>query len=186
MNPLHAFPTSIPFCHLRLVLVFGLGLASITMFGGGTAFAEAPTKGQREVKRVERDRSAAIAKGDISFDDIKFEIEPGQKFEKTMLTETIKSLEGKDVTIRGWILPSILFKQTGIKQFVLVRDNKECCFGPKAALFDCLVVKMAGSHTTDFTPLRITVTGKFRFKEWKYPDDSGHLSVFEIQATSAK
>ncbi len=45
----------------------------------------------------------------------------------------------KNVRVRGFILPS--FQQSGITQFVLVRDNQECCFGPGAALHDCVVVR---------------------------------------------
>ena len=65
---------------------------------------------------------------DITFDDIKFDMEKGGEFKRSMLTPPITRLDGKPIRIRGYILPS--YQQSGITQFVLVRDNLECCFGP--------------------------------------------------------
>ena len=64
---------------------------------------------------------------DVTFDDIKFEIEKGAPFKRTMLTEKIEKLSDSPIKIRGYILPS--FQQKGITQCVLVRDNMECGFG---------------------------------------------------------
>ena len=58
---------------------------------------------------------------DISFDTIKFDIEKDAPFKPEMLTKEINALEGQLVRIRGYMLPS--FQQSGIKKFVLVRDN---------------------------------------------------------------
>ena len=52
------------------------------------------------------------------------------------LGRRVTALEKQAVRIRGYILPS--FQQAGLTQFVLVRDNQECCFGPGAALHDFL------------------------------------------------
>ncbi len=84
--------------------------------------------------RVVRTTRAAASGGvtEITFDTIKFDIEPGDPFTPDMLPEEIEKLFGKRVRIRGYIYPP--FQQSGIKQFVLVRDNMECCFGPGAAL----------------------------------------------------
>ena len=49
-------------------------------------------------------------------------------FSQDLLPERVTSLVGQHIRIRGYILPS--FQQTGLTQFVLVRDNMECCFGP--------------------------------------------------------
>ncbi len=76
-------------------------------------------------------------------------IEKGAPFERSMLTKEIEELNKKTIRIRGWILPASVFKQTGIEEFVLVRDNQECCFGPGAAIYDCIMVKMErGSQPT--------------------------------------
>lgn len=124
--------------------------------------------------------------GEITFDDLKFDIEPDAPFDSSMLTDEIRALDGKVVKLRGYILPSTLFRETNIEEFVLVRDNMECCFGPGAALFDCVIVNLVDGVRTNFTTRPVTVTGKFRLKEYKYPDDSGHFAVFNIQGTAVK
>jgi hypothetical protein len=120
---------------------------------------------------------------DITFDDLKFEMEKGGPFERSMLTPSIEALEGQTVRLRGFILPS--FQQAGIKQFVLVRDNMECCFGPGAALYDCVYVEMAPGKTADFTIYPVAVEGVFHVKEWIGPDGK-HLAIYSMEGQQAK
>jgi hypothetical protein len=122
---------------------------------------------------------------EITFDDLKFEIEKGDKFERSMLTDDIEELGKKTIRIRGWILPASVFQQRGIKQFVLVRDNMECCFGPGAAIYDCIVVEMQKGATASFTTRPVTVEGEFSVQELKGPDGS-HLAIYHIRGVSVK
>jgi len=131
-------------------------------------------------------RPTVKSKGEISFDDLKFDILPDAPYDASMLTDEIRALDGKVVKLRGFILPSTLFRETNIAEFVLVRDNQECCFGPGAALFDCVVVNLVGNTRTDFTTRPVTVTGTFKLQEYKYPDDSGHFAIFNLQGTAVK
>lgn len=100
---------------------------------------------------------------DITYDTLKFDIEKGAPFERSMLTKPIEALDGRTVKIRGYILPSFL--QNGLTQFVLVRDNMECCFGPGAAIYDCVVVEMKPGRSTDFSVRPVAVTGTFSIRE---------------------
>ena len=102
---------------------------------------------------------------EISFDDIVFEMEEDTPFSQKLLPERVTSFVGQQIRIRGYILPS--FQQTGLTQFVLVRDNMECCFGPGAALYDCVVVKMLPGRTAEFSIRPVAVTGTFGIKELK-------------------
>jgi hypothetical protein len=145
------------------------------------AKAQAATDKPKDVPRP-----TAKSKGEISFDDLVFDIEKGGRYEPAMLTEAIKALDGKKVKLRGFILPSTLFRETDINEFVLVRDNQECCFGPGAALYDCVVVNLVDGVTTDFTTRPVTVTGTFKLKEYKYPDDSGHFAIFNLLGTDVR
>jgi hypothetical protein len=131
-------------------------------------------------------RNTAKSKGDLTFDDIKFEIEKGGKFERKMLTKDIESLNKKTIKIRGYILPASVFKQSGIEEFVLVRDNMECCFGPGAALYDCIIVQMKKGKTAKFTTRPVAVTGKFEIKEFKYPDSEEHYAIYKLTADEVK
>ena len=111
---------------------------------------------------------SADGKFDITFDHIKFDIPEDEPYSSTMLTPQIRQLDGQQVKLRGYIRPS--FKQRDLKNFIFVRDDKECCFGPGAALFDCVVVKLAKGKETEYTVRPVAVSGKFVLKEYKGPD----------------
>ncbi|MBC8351980.1 MAG: DUF3299 domain-containing protein [Planctomycetes bacterium] len=119
----------------------------------------------------------------LTFDDIKFDIKKDAPFKRSMLTDKIEKLAESRVKIRGYILPS--FQQKGIKQFVLVRDNMECCFGPGAALYDCILVEMAPGKSASFTVRPVSVEGKFEISEFKGPDGK-HLAIYRMVGKEVK
>lgn len=138
-------------------------------------------------------RESAKARGEINFDDLKFPIAADQPFDETLLTDGVRQLVDRKVKIRGYILPTNLFTSTGITKFILVRDNQECCFGPGAALYDCVVVDLDPTAAIDFVTRPITVTGKFGIdtKTYAYPGGVGpkgatHLAIFHIDGESAQ
>ncbi|MFN3191668.1 MAG: DUF3299 domain-containing protein [Aureliella sp.] len=131
-------------------------------------------------------RGTAKSKGDLTFDDIKFDIEKGGAFERKMLTKDIEKLNKKEIRIRGYILPASVFKQKGIEEFVLVRDNMECCFGPGAALYDCIIIQMKKGKTATFTTKPVAVRGKFEIQEFKYPDSEEHYAIYKMTAEEVK
>ena len=146
-------------------------------------------------QKVEERKSsqAARAKGEINFDDLKFDLEKDQPFDGSLLTDEIRQLDGTTVKLRGYILPSTLYSETNISQFVLVRDNQECCFGPGAALFDCVMVEMVPGETTDFVTRPVTVEGKFvidtesyRYPPGYSPTKATHLAVFRIEGEAVQ
>ncbi len=120
---------------------------------------------------------------ELSFDDIKFDIKPGDPFAPEMVPETIQQYYGKRIRIRGYILPS--FKQSGLTQFVLVRDNMECCFGPGAALYDCIRVEMEPGKATEFSIRPVAVEGIFELEEFYGPDDK-HLAIYYMTGEAVK
>ncbi|MEX0818498.1 MAG: DUF3299 domain-containing protein [Pirellulaceae bacterium] len=120
---------------------------------------------------------------DLTFDDIKFDIKKDAPFKREMLTDKIERLSGSPIKIRGYILPS--FQQKGIKQFVLVRDNMECCFGPGAALYDCILVEMAPGKSASFTVRPVSVEGRFEISEFIGPDGK-HLAIYRMVGEEVK
>jgi hypothetical protein len=120
---------------------------------------------------------------DISFDDLKFDINKGDPFQKSMLTEKIEALDAKPVRIRGFILPSFL--QTGLTQFVLVRDNMACCFGPGAALYDCVIVEMKPGKSTDYSLYPVAVEGTFAIREMLDADGKA-VAVYHLDGQSVR
>jgi hypothetical protein len=120
---------------------------------------------------------------DKTFDDIRFDIQPGQPFQRAMLPETIEALVGQRIRIRGYILPTA--QKRGIKQFVLVRDNQECCFGPGAALYDCILVEMQAGKTAEYSIRPVAVEGTFDIQE-VLGLDGKHLAIYHLAAESVR
>lgn len=151
-----------------------------------------PDTGRKKVEE-RKSSSASRTKGEINFDDLKFDLEKDAPFKEDLLGDAIRGLDGTKVRLRGYILPSTLFSETNISQFVLVRDNQECCFGPGAALFDCVMVQMVPGKTTDFVTRPVTVEGKFvvdtesyRYPPGLSPTGATHMAVFRIEGNAVQ
>ncbi len=122
---------------------------------------------------------------EITFDNIKLAMNKDDKFDRSFITPAIEKLGGAPVRIRGWIHPNSVFQQTGITQFVLVRDNQQCCFGPGAAIYDCIMVEMTPGNTADFTTRPIAVEGTFSVREVMSPWGA-LVAIYHLDADAAK
>ncbi len=120
---------------------------------------------------------------DSTFDDIKFEMEKTDVFKQSMLTPKIEELLEHRIRIRGFMFPTL--KKRGLKQFVLVRDNLECCFGPGAALFDCILVHMKEGQTAEYSIRPVAVEGTFRLEEVIGPEGN-HLAIYRLDGEEVK
>ena len=159
-----------PTLHLQLA-IFVTAFLAILGFALASARAE------------EVDSKAPVTVRDVTFDDIKFEMKKEDPFERKMLTAKIEKLDGAKIRIRGYIRPS--FQQSGITQFILVRDNQECCFGPGAYLFDCIVVEMQQGSSIDYTLRPVAVEGTFSVKEIVGPGKK-HLAIYHLSGEKVK
>ena len=128
--------------------------------------------------------SAASGVVPLTFDDLAFTLEKDQPFTETLLTDKIRGLFGQKIKIRGYIHPSCPF-QTGVTSFILVRDDQSCCFGPGAAIYDCIIVKMVPGRTTNFTPKPIAVEGTLKFQEFKDLDGK-HLAIYHLDGEAVE
>ena len=185
---------TLPRCmgHVSLFMAFAVGTIQADELSQTKAEAstqadavKTPDVAKKPTAEDRSSRSTARAKGDLTFDDIKFDIEKGADFERSMLPKEIEDLSKKTIRIRGWILPASVFKQSGIEEFVLVRDNQECCFGPGAALYDCIMIKMEKGKTANYTTRPVAVKGKFEVEELKFPDGK-HYAIYKMTATEVK
>lgn len=120
---------------------------------------------------------------DKTFDDLWFEMDLNEPFRREMLTDAINGMAGQQIRIRGYILPTA--QKRGLKQFVLVRDNQECCFGQGAALFDCILVEMAPGKTAEYSIRPVAVAGTFGIEEFIGPDDR-YLAIYRLDAESVE
>ncbi len=104
-----------------------------------------------------------------------------------MLTDSVKELDKKVVRLRGFILPTSVFQQKGFDRFVLVRDNQECCFGPGAAIYDCVMIEMQPGKTANYSTRIVQVQGTFHIdtESYKYPEGN-QFAIYKIIATEVK
>src|SRR4051812_38337908 len=117
---------------------------------------------------------------DKTFDDLRFEMKVGAPFRRSMLTKSIEAMAGQRIRIRGYILPTA--QRTGITQFVLVRDNQECCFGAGAALYDCILVDMKSGKTAEYSIRPVAAEGIFDIREFVI--GGKHLAIYHMDAES--
>ncbi|MGE0607259.1 MAG: DUF3299 domain-containing protein [Pirellulales bacterium] len=151
-------------------------------------FAPASAKDEDSSSDSAASEAAQNAKAkNITFDTIKFEMEKTDPYDRELIGPKIEALAGKKVRIRGYVHPSSSFSQT-MRNFILVRDNQECCFGPGAALFDCIIVKMKPGTTAQYTTSPIAVEGIFRIEELPDPfdEEANPQAIYEMEAEAAK
>ena len=162
-------------------LLLVASLAATCGCGGPTATSTAAPAGA--ARPAASPRSAPASFREVTFDDIKLDMEKGAPFTRDLLPKRVTALEGTRIRVRGYILPS--FQQSGLTQFVLVRDNMECCFGPGAALHDCIVVRMLPGRTADFSVRPVAVAGTFRLAELIGPDGK-HLAIYALEGEEVR
>ena len=159
--------------------------ASLTSASGANG-KTAPVRPQAKLKPGAKTavlEAAGDRPYDKTFDDLRFEIAVGEPFRREMLPPKIEALKDQRIRIRGFILPTP--QKRGIKTFVLVRDNQECCFGPGAALYDCILVEMQAGKSAEFSIQPVTVEGTFDLQEVRGPDGM-HLAIYHLAAESVE
>jgi hypothetical protein len=120
---------------------------------------------------------------ETSFDDLKFPMEKTEEFLESLFTDRVRTLFDRKIRIRGYMYPTL--RKKGLKQFVLVRDNMECCFGPGAALYDCVLVTMAGGATAQYSIYPVAVEGTFRFETLDGPEGRP-LAIYQMAGDAVK
>jgi hypothetical protein len=121
---------------------------------------------------------------EASFDDVRFPMKKTDAFVESMLTDRVKSLFGQRIRIRGYMYPTN--RKRGLKEFVLVRDNMECCFGPGAALFDCILVSLDPNHPAEYSIRPVTVEGVFKFDTRQMAPDAPPIAIYRLDEAVVK
>ena len=70
------------------------------------------------------------------------------KGKKDIFNPDVKALNGQKVFIKGYMYPTKELQ--GLKTFLLVKDNAQCCFGGNPAMQDMILVNMVGNKTVNF------------------------------------
>jgi hypothetical protein len=66
-----------------------------------------------------------------------------------------------------------------------VRDNLECCFGPGAALYDCILVEMQPGKTAEYSVRPVAVEGIFRI-ELRTDIDGNPQAIYGMKAEAVR
>jgi hypothetical protein len=167
----------------KWLVICTLWLSASATLMRATPASSAETSSEEEVLKRRQGSPDDKKPRELTFDSIKFEMVRNAEFRRSLLTEEIEKLDGKRIKIRGYMLPS--FHQDGITQFILVRDNLECCFGPGAMLFDCLIVDMQEGKTASYTTRAVAVEGVFTIEELA-DEDGMTLAIYHLQASEVK
>ncbi len=86
-----------------------------------------------------------------SFDD--FRPDEVEQRGDLLVPRDVQKLDGRKVFIKGFMRPGSSPVRTNVRQFLLVRDNNQCCFGDISSVkyFDQVLVVTVGSLSTDFS-----------------------------------
>lgn len=124
--------------------------------------------------------NAAVA---ITFDDLLLGLKPDTVFNYTQLTDRARELDGKVVTIRGF-MEGGLTQSEDIREFILLRQEG-CLYGPGAVADHVVAVRMQGDARARYKMTPTTVTGTFRIRP-RPGFDGNTWSIYVIEARRAE
>ncbi len=90
-------------------------------------------------------------------------LQPAEGESAAHVPEAARGFDGRRVLLKGYMYPGK--QQAGITQFLLVRDQGDCCFGGNPKITDRVLVQLDDpSHPAgiEFTPRLTKVAGRFR------------------------
>jgi len=92
----------------------------------------------------------------------------------------VAGLDGQHVFVKGYMYQT---RQTdGLKKFLLLKDNQQCCFGGQPSQNDMIEVEMQGDKTAEYHHLTlVSVGGVFRLKDIRQA--AGQAPVYKLEAT---
>ena len=156
---------------LAVVVVFAVAAFKGSAFADGGAAGPAPVKAKPppkyELLRYREDWSALLC------------VPP---CERPDLSDRIKALDGRRVSMGGFLMP--IYEFDDIHEFALVPNHQSCCFGIPAGLNGQIYVKISGKRGLPNTNEPLRVTGTFRAKEIK---EAGYvLAIYAIEDADVK
>ena len=99
---------------------------------------------------------------------------------QTSIHPDVEPLDGEKIFLKGFMYPDTR-RQTGITNFVLVKDNNECCYGGQPQLTDMIMVRLQDGLKTAYRTGMVSVAGVFRINSGTGP--AGLEPVYTIEAT---
>lgn len=128
----------------------------------------APNAGRSKPPPADRTPRRPAEAEKITFEDLNLGLQPDVVFRPFMLSDRVRELDGKRVSLVGYMHPGVASAR-GIHEFVLLR-NKECKFGPGGQADHLAQVYLRKGETTNFTPGAVKVEGTLRIEPFQGPD----------------
>ncbi|MBI2824108.1 MAG: DUF4190 domain-containing protein [Planctomycetia bacterium] len=110
-------------------------------------------------------------------------LQPDTEVKGEIYPPDVADWNGKRVFIKGYVYPGK--QQSGIKQFVLCRDNGDCCFGGQPKLTDRILVTLKGPLALEYSTRLRHVGGTFRFEPANAVDGLGGV-IYHLDADYLK
>jgi len=95
------------------------------------------------------------------------------------IPDTAKALDGQRVYIKGFVYPGR--QTTGLKEFVLCRDNGSCCFGGQPKLNDMIQVTLKEPLTLNYDTTMRQLAGTFKVQPGASKDGVGQV-LYQLEA----
>jgi hypothetical protein len=73
--------------------------------------------------------------------------------------DSARAMDGHNVLLKGYMYPGK--QQQGITQFLLVRDQGDCCFGGNPKITDRVLVQLSDPRGIPFSPRLTKIAGRF-------------------------
>jgi hypothetical protein len=91
-----------------------------------------------------------------------FKAKPGHV--RPLIPESIRSLDGREVSLTGFMLP-IRIKNRMVTEFMLLRTQNTCCFGIPPELHEVVEVLKVDNPTKVLMDTPVTVVGRLHVRE---------------------
>lgn len=86
-------------------------------------------------------------------------LQPPEGAAAAFVPESARAIDGHDVLLKGYMYPGK--QQHGIRQFLLVRDQGDCCFGGNPKITDRVLVHLEDDKGIAYTPRQKKIAGRF-------------------------
>jgi hypothetical protein len=99
------------------------------------------------------------------------QLQPQENVPGQLIPPEALELNGQQVFIKGYIYPGQ--QQHGITQFILCRDQGDCCFGGNPKVTDRIEVKLPPELAVSYSQRQFKLAGKFRVEPTQTGDGLG-------------
>jgi hypothetical protein len=140
-----------------------------------------PANPPKAVNRPPRADRMPTRPGDaekITFDDLNLQMLANIVFRPFMVTDRVKELEGKRVSISGYMHGGAA-GSSGIKKFVLLK-NTECKFGKDGQADHLAMIYLKSGTTADYTRSDVKVEGTLKIEPFT-GDDGNTWSIYNLE-----